>query len=106
MNLQEFLEEEIIDFSIDFGHARNCDVQPPNDGEQICSCGYEQVESRIKDMNTRLINKVLQLVQEEVEEYNTTRGVSQSDSYQIGQNHGRQEFKRDISTIINNLKIK
>lgn len=39
-----------------------------------------------------------------VEKYETTRGVSQSDNYQIGQNHGRQEFRNDILSYIREQK--
>lgn len=94
-DLKNFLEEEITDFSIDFGHAKNCDVQPPNDGEQICSCGYEELESRVKSMNTRLINFVLDLVEKEVEKI-------EKECWAI--EHYEESLKK-LSTIINNLRV-
>lgn len=89
-DLKNFLEEEITDLGIDFGHANNCDLQPPNDGEQMCSCGYEQIESRVKSMNTRLINFVLDLVEKEVE-------------IELGTEFDRAFDK--VSTIIKQLKV-
>lgn len=116
MNLQQFLEEEIIDFSIDFGHARNCDVQPPNDGEQMCSCGYEQVESEVKNMNTSLINKVLSEVKREIEK--EVEKIVDNRHPELGDagadcecaqcmfSCGRKIGRKDISTIIDQLKLK
>lgn len=89
-DLKNFLEEEITDLGIDFGHSNKCDLQPPNDGEQMCSCGYEQIESRVKSMNTRLINFVLDLVEKEVREETKEKGILSI---------------YDILTIINNLRV-
>ena len=120
MNIQQFFEEEIIDFSIDFGHAKNCDVQPPNDGEQMCSCGYEQLESAVKNMNIRLINKVLDEVKREVEKQKRDNVFVPDHTPSM---HGGivckscgghedcfcsvyNEFIEEISTIIDQLKLK
>ncbi|MEK7180277.1 MAG: hypothetical protein AAB706_02275 [Patescibacteria group bacterium] len=43
---------------------------------------------------------ILKSVEEWAEEYDSTRGVLQSDNYQIGQNHGRQEVIRDLLTFL------
>jgi len=94
-DLKNFLEEEITDFGIDFGHAKNCDLQPPNDGEQMCSCGYEQVESAVKSMNTRLINFVLELVEKEVNKKPTAYFLA-------GEAFIRSN---DIDESINSLKV-
>lgn len=94
-DLKNFLEEEITDLGIDFGHSNKCDLQPPNDGEQMCSCGYEQIESRVKSMNTRLINFVLDLVEKEVEK-----------KYEECKKEKMFVLRKDISTIINNLRVK
>lgn len=104
-NIQQFLEEEITDFGIDFGHARNCDVQPPNDGEQLCYCGYEQLEEWVKNHDTRLINFILGEVKREVEKklqsnefWKQTFPQEYVEGYRIATD--------DISTIVNNLRVK
>ena len=96
-DLKNFLEEEITDLGIDFGHSNKCDLQPPNDGEQMCSCGYEQIESRVKSMNTRLINFVLDLVEKEVENIDT--------GFETRFNHQYRAMKEQVSTIINKLRV-
>ena len=95
-DLKNFLEEEITDLGIDFGHSNKCDLQPPNDGEQMCSCGYEQIESRVKSMNTRLINFVLDLVEKEV-------GLNEHFVIVDGKNEVGITTRK-VSTIINNLR--
>lgn len=97
-DLKNFLEEEITDLGIDFGHSNKCDLQPPNDGEQMCSCGYEQVESRVKSMNTRLINFVLDLVEKEIEK----KTIVWADT---PQGYIKIIPKHEVSTIINQLRV-
>lgn len=50
------------------------------------------------------IQKRNEEIKEWVDNYDTTRGVEHSDSYQIGQNHGRQEFKKDALNFLTTNK--
>ena len=54
----------------------------------------------VEDTVAMEIDRVLQEIEKWANEYDSTRGVSQSDSYQIGQNHGRQEAIRDLLSLL------
>lgn len=55
----------------------------------------EMVDWWLQKFDTLLAKK-----REEIEKLETTFGVDQYDSYQIGQNHGRQEMKAKVLSIL------
>jgi endo-alpha-1,4-polygalactosaminidase (GH114 family) len=64
--------------------------------------GYIPLESFISSLLAKQQEEFVKIV----EEMETTNGVTGSDHYQIGQNHGRQEFKRKLLDVLADIKSK
>ena len=60
----------------------------------------------LKSFISSLRKNDIEALEEWLEKYEVTRGVSQSGSYDIGQNHGRQGMRADILSHLQELKNK
>ncbi len=85
------------------GSITDCDGMVDGVESTDFKLGSEPLKLFVSDLLSLTRLQSILEVKSKVEEYEPTQGVSQSDSYQIGQNHGRQEAKREILSTLTQM---
>ena len=94
--LQEKIEEEYFK-KFTSGDLHNIDCEALGEDDELhpeeCNCDIATIKSFV---TTTVYKMIVEDLKKWATDYDSTRGVQQSDNYQIGQNHGRQEVIRDL----------